>query len=165
MTSPDGGSARRVFLSLGSNQGDRRRFLAEAVESLGPMVTAVSSVFETDPVGGPQQGLFLNLVVELRSTLTPRELLAVCHRLESGAGRVRTERWGPRTLDVDVLWRDGETVADDDLEIPHPRMWERRFVLAPLRELAPDLVGEDQVIAAVGAVRVVDGLPPSPGSR
>lgn len=89
----------------------------------------------------------------------------MCHRLESGAGRVRTERWGPRTLDVDVLWIDGETVADDDLEIPHPRMWERRFVLAPLRELAPDLVGEDQVIAAVGAVRVVDGLPPSPGSR
>lgn len=156
-SSTEGG--RRVFLSLGSNLGDRRRLLGEALETLGPSVVAVSSVFETDPVGGPEQGAFLNLVAELRTSLSPRELLAVCHRLESAAGRVRDQRWGPRTLDVDIVHIDGVTVDEPDLQIPHPRMGERRFVLAPLAELAPDLVSDEMLRDATGAVVVVEGLP------
>ena len=131
---------RRVFLSLGSNLGDRRGFLSEAVQALGDWVQAVSPVYETDPVGGPDQTRFLNIVVELLTDVSPRELLAVCHRLESAAERVRMERWGPRTLDVDIVWIDDETVDEPDLQIPHPRMHERRFVLAPLADLAPELV-------------------------
>lgn len=129
----------RAFLGLGSNLGDRRAQLRSAVDSL-PGVTAVSGVYETDPVGGPDQGRFLNIVVEIDTELDPRALLGLCHRIESAAGRVRDVRWGPRTLDVDILWMDGITVDEPDLQIPHPRMWERRFVLAPLAELAPDLV-------------------------
>ena len=124
----------RAFLGMGSNLGDRWEHLRDAVASLDEVV-AVSEVFETDPIGGPDQGAFLNLVVELDTERTPRELLSVCHRLESAAGRVRQERWGPRTLDVDVLWVDGVTVAEPDLIVPHPRMFERRFVIEPLAQL------------------------------
>ncbi|HEY5887122.1 MAG TPA: 2-amino-4-hydroxy-6-hydroxymethyldihydropteridine diphosphokinase [Acidimicrobiales bacterium] len=147
----------RAFLGLGSNLGDRRALLAEAVAAL-PDVLAVSALYETDPVGGPDQGAFLNLVVELSTQLSARELLAVCAEREAAAERVRIERWGPRTLDVDVLWVDGETVDETDLVVPHPRMWERRFVLAPLRDLAPDLVSPEQVEAADGDVRLVGPL-------
>ena len=149
---------RRAFLSLGSNLGDRRRLLVEAIGSLGPSVVAVSWVYETEPVGGPDQGRFLNVVVELATALPPRDLLAVCHRLESAAGRVRTERWGPRTLDVDIVWIDGVTVDEPDLQVPHPRMFERRFVLAPLAELAPELVTEEALADSVGSVAVVGPL-------
>ena len=129
----------RAFLALGSNLGDRRAFLAEAVASI-PDLVAVSPVYETGPVGGPDaQGAYLNLVVELDTERTARELLELCGRLESAAGRVRLERWGPRTLDVDVLWIDGVTVDEPDLVVPHPRMLERRFVQVPLLDLAPDL--------------------------
>src|SRR4029077_1581626 len=100
-------------------------------------------LFETEPVGGPEQGAFLNVVVELDTERTPRELLAECHRLEQDAARLRIERWGPRTLDVDVLWIDGVTVDEPDLQVPHPRMFERRFVLEPLAEVAPDLMPPD----------------------
>ncbi len=148
----------RVFLSLGSNLGDRRQFLAEAVGSLGPSVRAVSPVYETDPVGGPDQGRFLNLVVQLETDLSPRELLAVCHRLESGAQRVRMQRWGPRTLDVDIIWIDGVTVDEPDLQIPHPRWSERTFVLAPLADLAPELVDHDVFARAQGQVTKVEPL-------
>jgi 2-amino-4-hydroxy-6-hydroxymethyldihydropteridine diphosphokinase len=148
----------RAFLSLGSNLGDRRRFLAEAVGSLGDRVVAVSPVYETDPVGGPDQGRFLNLVVELDTDLTPRQLLAVCHRLESGAQRVRVQRWGPRTLDVDIVWMDGVSMAEPDLQIPHPRWQERTFVLAPLRDLAPELVDDDVLARAQGQVQRVEPL-------
>lgn len=146
----------RAFLGLGSNLGDRERLLGEAVDRLVAIGrTAVSPTYETDPVGGPDQGAYLNVVVELDTDLTPRQLLGVCRRLEAAAGRVREERWGPRTLDVDVLWVDGASVAEPDLEVPHPRMWQRRFVLAPLRDLAPDLVSADDVAAAEGEVRCV----------
>ena len=106
----------------------------------GVTVVAVSEVYETDPVGGPVQDDYLNAVVEVTTTLDPHELLAVCGRLEQAAHRVRIERWGPRTLDVDVLLIDDLVIATDDLEVPHPRMWERAFVLAPLHDVAPDLV-------------------------
>jgi 2-amino-4-hydroxy-6-hydroxymethyldihydropteridine diphosphokinase len=148
----------RVLLGLGSNLGDRRAILAAALASLDG-VTAVSALYETDPVGGPGgQGAFLNLVVAIDSDLPPRKLLGICHRLETAAERVRTERWGPRTLDVDILWIDGVTVDEPDLQIPHPRMYDRRFVLAPLLEVAPDLVTPQQVVHAEGQVHQVAGL-------
>ena len=148
----------RAFLGLGSNLGDRQAYLRDAVASL-PEVVAVSPVYETDPVGGPEgQGPYLNLVVELDSALSPRELLGVCHRLESAAGRVRQERWGPRTLDVDILWTDGDPVDEPDLQVPHPRMFERRFVMAPLADLAPDLVPASWSEQASGHVRKVGPL-------
>jgi 2-amino-4-hydroxy-6-hydroxymethyldihydropteridine diphosphokinase len=132
--------ARRVLLGLGSNLGDRRRLLKDAVDSL-PGVSKVSGLYETDPVGGPPgQQKYLNLVVAFDSDATARQLLGMCHRLESAAGRVRGERWGPRQLDIDLLWIDGETVDEPDLQIPHPRMWQRRFVLVPLADVAPELL-------------------------
>jgi len=134
----------RVLLGLGSNLGDRRRYLRDAVDLLGSDVVAVSPVYETAPVGGPAgQDPYLNLVLELDTELSPRQLLSVCHRLEAAAERVRSVRWGPRTLDVDVLWIDGVETDQPDLQVPHPRMAERRFVMAPLRDVAPDLVPED----------------------
>lgn len=128
----------RAFLGLGSNVGDREQHLRSALASL-PGLVATSDLYETDPVGGPDQGRFLNLVAEIDTDLGPHELLGVCHRIESAAGRVRDVRWGPRTLDVDILWIDGVDIDTPDLVIPHPRMWERRFVLEPLAELDPTL--------------------------
>jgi 2-amino-4-hydroxy-6-hydroxymethyldihydropteridine diphosphokinase len=148
----------RAFLALGSNLGDRVGHLQRAVAAI-PDLVALSAVYETDPVGGPeQQGAYLNLVAELDTTSSPRQLLALCQRLEAEAARVREVRWGPRTLDVDVLWVEGATVDEPDLEVPHPRMWERRFVLAPLADLAPDLASPDQVAASVGEVRRLGAL-------
>jgi len=154
----------RAFLGLGSNLGDRLAYLRDAVQTMGQSVAAVSPVYETEPVGGPGgQGAYLNVVVELDTDRSPRELLGVCHRLESAADRVRSQRWGPRTLDVDILWMDGVELHDDDLQIPHPRMSERRFVLAPLSDLAPELVDDAWWDGAVGDVKRLgrlDGLVP-----
>ena len=144
----------RAFLGLGSNLGNREALLRQAVASL-PDVVAVSPLYETDPVGGPEQGAFLNLVVELDTDMSPRELLELCQELEEAAHRMRLERWGPRTLDVDVLLVGDVKVDEPDLEVPHPRMWQRRFVLAPLRDLAPDLVSEEALQSAEGDVRRV----------
>ncbi len=150
--------AVRSFVSLGSNLGDRRAHLSQAVDSL-PDVVAVSPVYETEPVGGPGgQGPYLNVVVEMHTTIAPRALLAICHRIEASSGRVRAERWGPRTLDVDIIWMDGIEVDDESLTIPHPRWRERRFVLAPLRDLAPELVDEQDLRLAEGSVQRVEDL-------
>ena len=143
----------RAFLGLGSNMGDRMGHLRRALASV-PDVVAASPVYETDPVGGPAgQGPYLNLVVELDTALGPRQLLALARRLEQEAGRVRAERFGPRTLDVDVLLVGDTEVDEDDLVVPHPRMWERRFVLVPLADLAPELVPHDAWQRAGGEVR------------
>lgn len=132
--------AARAFLALGSNLGDRWANLRAAVDAL-PDVTAVSPVYETDPVGGPEgQEPYLNCVVMLITDRTPRQLLSLCRELEAAAGRTRGERWGPRTLDVDVLLVGDAVVDDPDLQVPHPRMGERPFVLVPLADVAPDLV-------------------------
>jgi 2-amino-4-hydroxy-6-hydroxymethyldihydropteridine diphosphokinase len=134
----------RAYLALGSNLGEREQHLQTAMAALRAelnlIVVGVSNVYETDPVGGPDQGRYLNLVVALDTALTPHELLALAQRLETEARRVRTEHWGPRTLDVDVLLVGDAVVSDPDLVVPHPRMWERGFVLAPLHDVAPDLV-------------------------
>lgn len=142
----------RAFLGLGSNLGDRAARLRRAVASL-PDLVAVSPVYETDPVGGPEQGPYLNAVAELDTDKSPRQLLELCRLLELDAERVRVERWGPRTLDVDVLLVGDLTVDEPDLQVPHPRLWQRRFVLAPLADLAPELVPPDRLAAADGDVR------------
>lgn len=148
----------RAFLGLGSNLGDRAGHLRRAVSGL-PDVVAVSPLYETEPVGGPAgQGPYLNLVVELDTELSPRRLLERGQALEQAAGRVRTERWGPRPLDVDVLLVGSDSVDEPDLVVPHPRLWERRFVLAPLADLAPELVPAGAVERAGGAVTNVGTL-------
>jgi 2-amino-4-hydroxy-6-hydroxymethyldihydropteridine diphosphokinase len=133
--------ARRVYLGLGSNLGDRPARLQEAVDGLaatpGVTVVGVSRVYETSPVGGPPQPDYLNAVVVVETAWSPRKLLELAHRLEAHAERVRTERWGARTLDVDVLLVGDEQVDEPDLTIPHPRMAERAFVLVPLADLDP----------------------------
>jgi 2-amino-4-hydroxy-6-hydroxymethyldihydropteridine diphosphokinase len=133
----------RVYLGIGSNLGDRLAHLQTAVEAIArhPEVTdvVVSRVYETEPVGGPEQGAYLNAVVGADTTLTPHALLDLAHQAEQAAERVRVERWGPRTLDVDVLWYGGEVIDDPDLIVPHPRMEERGFVQVPLQDVAPEL--------------------------
>jgi 2-amino-4-hydroxy-6-hydroxymethyldihydropteridine diphosphokinase len=153
----------RALLGLGSNMGDSWAILREAVGSLSGVVT-VSPVYRTDPVGGPAgQDPFLNIVVEIDTDLSARQLLGVCHRLESAADRVRTVRWGPRTLDVDIVWMDGVTVDEPDLQVPHPRMRQRRFVMAPLADIAPDVAGDDWHDKAEGRVDLVGPLDSRPG--
>ena len=133
----------RVALGLGSNLGDRRDHLDCAVRGLEARtrVIAVSTYRETEPVGGPPgQGRFLNAAVLVETELSPRELLAVARELEKAAGRERRERWGPRTLDIDLLLCDDCILDEEDLRVPHPRLAERLFVLEPLREIAPDWI-------------------------
>lgn len=135
----------RAFLGLGSNLGDREANLRRAVELLGAAgrirVVRTSSLYETDPVGPPQPD-YLNAVAEVATTRSPRELLDVALDVERELGRVRDERWGPRTVDVDVLVYGDERIDEPGLTVPHPRMHERAFVLVPLRELDPDAAGE-----------------------
>ncbi|HZP59306.1 MAG TPA: 2-amino-4-hydroxy-6-hydroxymethyldihydropteridine diphosphokinase [Opitutaceae bacterium] len=132
-----------AYLGLGSNLGDRRRHLTEAIRQLnaGPdtRVTAVSSVYETAPVGVTAQPDFLNLAVRVDTRHPARELLDQCLHIEAGLGRVRSERWGPRTIDIDLLLYADACIRDARLQVPHPRMQERSFVLIPLAEIAPEL--------------------------
>jgi 2-amino-4-hydroxy-6-hydroxymethyldihydropteridine diphosphokinase len=147
---------RKAFVGLGSNLGDRMAYLRAGLTYL-PDVVAVSPVYETEPVGGPcGQDRYLNIVAELWSSASPRQLLEAGQRAEVAAGRAREVRWGPRTLDVDVLLVGALTVDEPDLEVPHPRMWERGFVLVPLADLAPELVG-DRLTAAMRAGVSPDG--------
>lgn len=153
-------------MGLGANIGNPAAQLAGALESLDAagVLTAVSGVYRSAPIG-PEQPEFLNLVAELAVLEGPYELLARCQALEAAARRVRRERWGPRTLDVDVLLFGDTVLRDPELVIPHPRLRERRFVLDPLAELAPELVtlGElaavaDQDCERVGSVEVLRDL-------
>lgn len=148
----------RAFLSLGSNMGDSRTYLRRAVALIDD-VQAVSPLYETEPVGGVEQDAFLNIVVQVSTIRSPEELLELCHRLEQEAERVREVRWGPRTLDVDVVWIDGHTSDDPVLTVPHPRAHERNFVMVPLHDLDPTLAlaGYDAE-AAYGDVRNVGPL-------
>lgn len=139
----------RAYLSIGSNLGDRLGNLQGAVTGLGAVpgitVVAVSPVFETDPVG-PDQPDYLNAAVAVETTLTPRALLAAAQAQEAAAARVRAERWGPRTLDVDIVTFGDQVVDEPDLQIPHPRWAERDFVLAPLAALGhPAVVPRDWI--------------------
>jgi 2-amino-4-hydroxy-6-hydroxymethyldihydropteridine diphosphokinase len=136
-----------AFLGLGSNLGDRLANLQAAVDALqgepGLRVTASSRVWETVPVGGPPQPEYLNAVIRVETDLSARDLLDAAHRVEARLGRVRKERWGARTIDIDVLLFDEETIEEPDLIVPHPRLSERAFVLLPLLEIEPDPVLPD----------------------
>jgi dihydroneopterin aldolase / 2-amino-4-hydroxy-6-hydroxymethyldihydropteridine diphosphokinase len=137
------GRERPVVLSVGSNLGDRMTNLQLGIDVLaggGLVLRAVSSVYETDPVGGEGQGDFLNAILLAASALPARDILARCAAAEAAAGRVRTVRWGPRTLDVDIIICGSETSADPTLTLPHPLAHERAFVLAPWVEVEPDAV-------------------------
>jgi 2-amino-4-hydroxy-6-hydroxymethyldihydropteridine diphosphokinase len=153
----------RAFLALGSNLGDRPAYLQLAIDSLarapGVRVVAVSRVYETVPVGGPVQDDYLNAVVAVDTDLDPHALLALGQQIERDARRVREQRWGPRTLDVDVLLYDDLRIDTPDLTVPHPRMHERGFVLAPLRDVAPDQVSPDQEWEGVRAAAVTLMIP------
>ncbi len=144
--------ACRAFIALGSNLGDREGYLRGALAELGT-VMAESQVYETDPVGGPdEQGPYLNMVVEVETTLDPFALLRRCRRIEAEAMRQRVVRWGPRTLDVDMILYEGVTIQSEELTLPHPRFAERRFVLAPLAEIAPEVCpdGWDESLPPAG---------------
>jgi len=161
--------AERAFLGLGSNLGDRLGNLQRAVDLLGHergvRVVRSSRVWETDPVGGPPQPEYLNAVIEVQTGLEPLDLLAACRRVEVELGREREVRWGPRTIDVDVLLFDGPALDEPDLTVPHPRMHERAFVLLPLIELDPDPVlpdGRRVVDIPLGPSAVVGARPFAP---
>jgi len=146
----------RVFIGIGSNQGDRAALIARAVrmfrEPRGMRLVRSAPVIESEPVGGPPQGPYLNTVVELETTLTPEALLATLQAIERAFGRVLTdERWGPRPMDLDILLYGHRVVQTPALTIPHPRLHERCFVLEPLAQLAPELIHPvlDETIAAL----------------
>jgi 2-amino-4-hydroxy-6-hydroxymethyldihydropteridine diphosphokinase len=131
----------RIYLGLGSNLGDRLANLTRAVQGLearGVHVRRSSRVYETDPVGGPSQPDYLNAVIEVETDLDPVDLLGLCLEVETDLGRVRGERWGPRTCDIDILTYGEQEIAEAVLTVPHPLMHERAFVLVPLLELNAD---------------------------
>jgi 2-amino-4-hydroxy-6-hydroxymethyldihydropteridine diphosphokinase len=144
---------RVAYLSLGTNMGDRRANLEGALSILAARdAYRLSNVYETQPVGGVVQDDFWNVVMEITTEASAEELLARAHQAEEAAHRTREVRWGPRTLDVDVLLVGDEVRGDPVLTLPHPRMYERAFVLRPLRELAPELVSDEQLDRAIGHV-------------
>jgi 2-amino-4-hydroxy-6-hydroxymethyldihydropteridine diphosphokinase len=180
MTDPVQPPARAwpVVLALGSNLGDRRDILQGCVDAIAGIpevrVMVVSPVYETVPVGGPPQPDYLNAVLLARTTLPPSALLDRLHQVEAAFNRVREARWGPRTLDIDIITVEGEASDDPTLTLPHPRAHERAFVLAPWRDVDPDAVlpGHGSV-AALLAVAGTSGIRrsaatlgiPGPGSE
>jgi 2-amino-4-hydroxy-6-hydroxymethyldihydropteridine diphosphokinase len=148
-----------AYFSLGSNLGDRAAYLRRGVELVaGTSAHRLSDVYETDPWGPVAQDDFLNLVLEVETSKSPRELLELIAAAEADAQRAREVHWGPRTLDVDLIYMDGVVSDDPDITVPHPRWRERAFVLIPLRELRPDLVGEGEVDPTSSEVRHVGRL-------
>lgn len=135
--------SNRAYLSLGSNIGDREQWIIDAVRELNKVpgidVEKVSSIYETVPVGYTEQDLFLNIAIGVTTTLSAHELLTTCLAIEEKLGRVREFRWGPRKIDLDILLYNKENIEMKDLEVPHPRMAERAFVLVPLLEIAQDI--------------------------
>jgi 2-amino-4-hydroxy-6-hydroxymethyldihydropteridine diphosphokinase len=132
-----------AYVALGSNLGDRDKYLAAARRALaslpGTRLIAESAVDETEPLGPVPQGPYLNQMVALETELSPRELLVELQRVERDAGRVRAERWGPRTLDLDIVRYQSQTVAESDLIVPHPASDEREFWRRELEELRSQL--------------------------
>jgi 2-amino-4-hydroxy-6-hydroxymethyldihydropteridine diphosphokinase len=150
---------KTVYLSLGSNIGDREGHLRSAIEKLNAndvRVLRVSPIYETEPVDVTDQRWFLNLVVEAGTELFPLQLLARTAKIERALGRVRTTPKGPRTIDIDILLYGTSRVSTPKLVIPHPRMAERRFVLAPLADLAPDL---RHPVSGKSVREMLDGAP------
>lgn len=143
-----------AFIALGSNIGNRYGNLTKAIETLAGysdiQLVNCSSVYETDPVGYVEQDLFLNMVIEIKTALNATQLLERCLKVESELGRKREKRWGPRTIDLDILTFNQENIETEKLIVPHPRMMERAFVMVPLLEIKPDfhLMGMEKSNAA-----------------
>jgi 2-amino-4-hydroxy-6-hydroxymethyldihydropteridine diphosphokinase len=134
----------RVFIGLGSNLGDRTNYLHKALTEIANspniVIKKYSSVYETEPVGKKKQPNFLNMAVELESTLLPQNLLQRLKEIETKIGRTRTEHWGPREIDLDILYYGNETFNDKELQLPHPEITNRKFVLVPMKEIAGEFV-------------------------
>lgn len=139
-----------AYIALGSNIGKKETYLKEAVKKLyehpDVQVEAISSIYETTPVGYENQDDFLNMAVKISTSLRPEELLALTQKIEQELGRTREVRWGPRTADLDILLYNRENIETEQLVIPHPRMYERLFVLVPMSEICPE-IGEVQMSA------------------
>lgn len=144
-------------IGMGSNLGDRLENMQRAVREIADFceVRGVSSLYETDPVGPPQP-MFLNAAVRIACALDPALLLARLLEIERLMGRVRLERWGPRTLDLDILWIAGACVRGDSLTVPHPQLLERAFAVLPLLEVAPDAIDPSTGSALSSRVRALD---------
>ncbi|MDO5787902.1 MAG: 2-amino-4-hydroxy-6-hydroxymethyldihydropteridine diphosphokinase [Fusobacterium sp.] len=134
----------KVYLSLGSNMGDKRENLLEAIKRVGELenteVVKSSTILETEPFGYIEQDNFLNACLEVKTLLTPQEFLSFILKIELDMGRVREIKWGPRVIDIDILFYDNEIIQEDNLAVPHPWICEREFVLEPLSEIAPNYV-------------------------
>ena len=133
----------KAFLGLGSNLGERGYYLREAIEGLKDLnieILAESGIYETEPWGVRDQPMYWNQVIEIETALAPLELLHACQAIEQRLGRVRKEHWGSRTIDIDLLIYDNEVSNTAELTLPHPYLEKREFVLAPLREIAPNLI-------------------------
>ena len=134
----------KAYLSIGSNIGDKKENLLKAIENIGKIedteVIKVSTILETEPFGVVDQDDFLNACLEIKTLLTPQELLKELLGIEEKMGRVRIKKWGPRIIDIDILLYDKEVIEDDNLAVPHPWMCERSFVLDPLCEIAPNII-------------------------
>jgi 2-amino-4-hydroxy-6-hydroxymethyldihydropteridine diphosphokinase len=160
----------RAVLSVGANLGDRLGTLQRCVQAIARLpdtdVLAISPVYETAPVGGPAQPDYLNAVLLIQTGLPPRDLLAAVRRIEADFGRVRSERFGPRTLDIDIIDYAGQVSDDPVLTLPHPRAHERAFVLAPWHDIDPgaELPGRGAVAELLGGLDR-DGVRPVPGAR
>ena len=138
-----------LFLSLGSNMGNPREALLKALvelDSRGIHIVDVSSIYKTEPIGFTKQEDFLNMVARAETYLEPAQALAVIMNVEDKLGRVRQERWGPRIIDIDIIFYNDVNINENTLQIPHPRMAERAFVLIPLREIAPARFEELKII-------------------
>lgn len=160
-----------AVLAIGTNLGDREQHLARALEVLaqvpGVRIAWTGPVLETEPVGGPEQGAYLNSVIGVHTELGPFELLEAAHLAERDAGRERLERWGPRTLDVDVITYGDLVLEDPDLTLPHPRAHQRAFVLAPWHAARPDaeLPGHGSIGELLPNAEDADGLRPGPAVK
>jgi 2-amino-4-hydroxy-6-hydroxymethyldihydropteridine diphosphokinase len=158
-----------AYIGIGSNVGDRTKFVRDAVAALegadGITVSDTSSLYETAPIGGPPQRSFVNLAVKIETDLEPRALLEVCKSVESRFGREPSDiRWGPRVVDLDILLYGDEKVNEPDLEIPHPRLRERKFALIPMLEMEPGVTDpwearySDALDEAEGDVEFLEGF-------
>lgn len=153
-----------AYLGLGSNLGDPLDFLQQAVDRLHAdaktTVQAVSNVYQTDPVGGPEQDPYFNIAVRVATRRSPAKLLRLCQDVEAALGRERTVRWGPRTIDVDILLYGPRTVERKDLQIPHPRLAERAFALVTLIDVAPGEAFPDgtTLTAALARLAPIEGI-------
>jgi 2-amino-4-hydroxy-6-hydroxymethyldihydropteridine diphosphokinase len=133
-----------AYIGIGSNLGDRPANIESAIAELknrpGIAIEKISSIIETTPIGGPAQGKYLNGVIKIKTEISPRALLSILQNIENKLGRARTVKNGPRTIDLDILLYEDKAINEPDLKVPHPRMFEREFVMKPLLEIEPGIL-------------------------